>query len=199
LHGKVDRYGQYWLSIRFVWFKAGGLIFWTTLFGLVIFPRFWRSRSVGRTMGNWITMKKTPLVSKKRLMLLGALVLGLALFVLLDVPQTVRMKALVINMLPLDAQTKVDTVENLCLAAFAGSSSSGSLDCFRVNYSATASAEVTRRRTEIAEHTLRREKCAEFKQRMTKGALQADWDTTTNNEFYSYIGSDPHYTWIGPR
>jgi hypothetical protein len=106
-------YGQYWLSIRFVWFKAGGLIFWTTLFGLVIFSRFWRSRLVGPTMGNWITLKKTPLVSKKRLMLLGALVLGLALFVLLDVPQTVRMKALVINMLPLDAQTKVDTVENL--------------------------------------------------------------------------------------
>ena len=22
---------------------------------------------------------------------------------------------------------------------------------------------------------------------MTKGALQADWDTTTNNEFYSYM------------
>ena len=81
LHGRWTDYGQYWLSIRFVWFKAGGLIFWTTLFGLIIFPRFWRSRSVGRTIGNWITMKKTPPVSKKRLMLLGALVLGLALFV----------------------------------------------------------------------------------------------------------------------
>jgi hypothetical protein len=47
--------GKYWLNYPFIWQEAGRLALWTTLFALVIFPRFWRA--IGRAIGNWITMK----------------------------------------------------------------------------------------------------------------------------------------------
>ena len=50
----MDRSRPILLSIRFVWFKAGGLIFWTTLLGLVIF----RSRLVGAHDGQLDPLQK---------------------------------------------------------------------------------------------------------------------------------------------
>lgn len=61
-----------------------------------------------------------PLFAKRTTLL--ALVFGaIGLFVLVDLPQTVRIKALIINSLPLADQTKHDVVENLCSAASMGS------------------------------------------------------------------------------
>jgi hypothetical protein len=62
----------------------------------------------------------TP-VWAKRLKLLALALGAIALFSLVDLPQTVRIKAMIINLLPLDADSKSDIVTNLCDAAAAGS------------------------------------------------------------------------------
>ncbi len=71
----------------------------------------------------------------KRLMLSGLLLGAVALFALVDVPQTVRIKALIINSLPLEIQTKHDAVASLCRAAAAGSGrpNDSALNCVLAN------------------------------------------------------------------
>jgi hypothetical protein len=46
---------DYWLNYTFILQGAAASIFWTALFALIIFPRFWRG--MGRAIGYWITMK----------------------------------------------------------------------------------------------------------------------------------------------
>ena len=71
----------------------------------------------------------------KQVKILALVLGGLALFTLVDIPQTVRIKALIINMLPLDAQTKRDAVVNLCRAAYAGTPGSmGVIDCYEAHH-----------------------------------------------------------------
>jgi hypothetical protein len=60
-------------------------------------------------------------LSRKYLSIIGLVAAVFALFVFVDIPQTVRIKALVINALPLDPQVKLDAVSNLCSAAYASS------------------------------------------------------------------------------
>jgi hypothetical protein len=86
----------------------------------------------------------------------------LALSIFVDVPQTIRIKALVINILPLDPQTKVDAVMNLCEAAFAGGPISTATNCFLAHRSNTAAEEAARRRKEVTNDASRRKKCEEY-------------------------------------
>jgi hypothetical protein len=130
---------------------------------------------------------------------LGFVALGLValgLFALVDLPQTVRIKALFVNLLPLDAETKVAAIQNLCSGAYAGSSFPAVSTCRSVNVSSSAQDEMTRREKEIrdlkqqvADTKARQAKCEMQKQRMTKGDLQREWDTR-NVSTYTYVGSD---------
>jgi hypothetical protein len=62
------------------------------------------------------------------------------------------MKALVINALPLDAETKINAVHNLCTGAFAASDWDGiAANCDLTNRSASALEAVKRRSQEVAE------------------------------------------------
>jgi hypothetical protein len=76
-----------------------------------------------------------PSILTKRLRLLALALGATALFFLVDVPQTVRIKSLVINMLPLNPKTKHNVIENLCNAASVGSAnpSSSSWNCALAN------------------------------------------------------------------
>jgi hypothetical protein len=126
----------------------------------------------------------TPLL-KRRLFIAGGIFAALAVFGLVDTPATVRTKSLIINLLPLDAQTKLDSVENLCKAAYAGSAGAG--DCYAVNYSQAAAEEIGERRDEAR----RQQRCADYRKRMMSGDLKSDWRPSDDSKAYYYVGSDP--------
>jgi hypothetical protein len=136
-------------------------------------------------------------IPKRHLGFVALGVVALGLFALVDLPQTVRIKALFVNLLPLDAKTKVAAIENLCSGAYAASSYPAVSTCRSVNVSSAAEEEMTRRRKEIrdreqevADAKARSDQCEMYKQRMTKGNLQSEWDTR-NVSSYTYVGSDP--------
>lgn len=60
------------------------------------------------------------MISAKRLTILAATAVSIALIGLLDLPQTIRIKALVIDALPISHQTKHDIIQSLCWAASVG-------------------------------------------------------------------------------
>jgi hypothetical protein len=48
-------YGTYWINYSWILHETVVFIFWTALFALIIFPRFWLM--IGHTIRDWITMK----------------------------------------------------------------------------------------------------------------------------------------------
>jgi hypothetical protein len=113
-----------------------------------------------------------PQIFKKRLTIIALALVVVAVFALVDTPATVRTKSLIINMLPLDAQSKIDAVMNLCQAAYAGGTFGSSSVCYSVNYSKAASEEVDRRRDDAR----LQQACDVFMKRITGGDLKADWN-----------------------
>lgn len=77
-------------------------------------------------------------IPKRHLGFVALGVVALGLFALVDLPQTVRIKALFVNLLPLDAKTKVAAIENLCSGAYAASSYPAVSTCRSVNVSSAA-------------------------------------------------------------
>ena len=99
----------------------------------------------------------------------------LVIFVIVDVPQTVRTKALFVNMLPIDAQTKVDVVDSLCKAAYGDHN----WTCYFANTSAPVREEAQRQREE-------RERCDKVRARING----FDWTYDPQFKFYVYVGLD---------
>jgi hypothetical protein len=69
------------------------------------------------------------LLNKKTLAVLAITVAALPIFALVDPQSTVQIKATLIHLLPIDAQTKTNAIKNLCQAAYAGNSSFERFDC----------------------------------------------------------------------
>jgi hypothetical protein len=120
----------------------------------------------------------------KRLTIIALALTVVAAFALVDTPATVRTKSLIINTLPLDAQTKIGVVTSLCQAAYAGNFL-GSTDCYAVNHSKAAWEQIIRR----LDDARRKEACDLLKERIIGGDLESDW--RHDGDFYLYIGSDP--------
>ncbi len=75
-------------------------------------------------------IRKTLEFARARMNVLMVAAVAIAVFALVDVPVTVRVKALVISVLPLNLQDKQNAIMNLCQAAYAGRSDA-IIDCFR--------------------------------------------------------------------
>jgi hypothetical protein len=98
----------------------------------------------------------------------------LAAFALIDLPQTVGLKALFVRLLPLEPESTNATIRKLCDNAYAGSST-GTTTCYLANHSEAA-----------AQHVRRRGRCEEFK----RNAPQTkDW-SMRDAEMLLYIGSE---------
>ena len=68
---------------------------------------------------------------------------ALFLLAMADIPQTVRLKAVVIKLLPLNPATTNNVIKSLCDGAYAGSTS-GPSDCYYANYNRDAADLVAR-------------------------------------------------------
>ena len=117
-------------------------------------------------------------ILKRYIKPLAIAAVALAIFVIVDLPQIVRTKALIVNMLPLDAQTKLHVVDSLCKAAYA--EFEGSWKCYFANVDTAAQVEVQQRREEL-------ERCDKVKERVNL----FDWAYDPKDKSYAYIGSDP--------
>ena len=105
--------------------------------------------------------------------------LGLGAFVLLamaDIPQTVRIKAIVIKLLPLSPTKTNEAIRSLCDAAYA-ESAGGPSTCYYANYDRDA-----------ADLVAKQDRCDDFQQR-AKADGYKDW-YRGNSELWLYIGNE---------
>jgi hypothetical protein len=68
-------------------------------------------------------------MNKKIVVVLAIAVTALPILALVDPQSTVRIKADIIKLLPINAQTKTSAIKNLCQAAYVGNSSFERFDC----------------------------------------------------------------------
>jgi hypothetical protein len=100
-------------------------------------------------------------------------------FWLIDFPQTVRVKAAILKLLPLNAKYLNDSIKALCAGAHSGKDAS---TCYVAFYSREAADEASRRK-----------KCQEFSASLAANQ-EEDWQAPPNDDDilgYAYMGSDP--------
>jgi hypothetical protein len=117
----------------------------------------------------------------RRAIVAGGMAAVLAASVFVNIFATVGVKSQIINLLPLQAQTKLDAVRDLCRVAYARDADSS--HCFRLNHDADAMDEVDR----LARTQLRKENCAKLGTRIVNG--DPLWKSITD-KVYQYIGPD---------
>lgn len=101
---------------------------------------------------------------------------ALFLVAMADIPQTVRIKALVIKLLPLNPATTNNAIRSLCDGAYA-SSPSGPSHCYNANYDQGA-----------ADLVARQQRCDDFKRRAEIDGYK-DWHRR-DSEMWLYIGEE---------
>jgi len=67
---------------------------------------------------------------KKHATVIVIVAVAIVVFAFVDIPQTVKLKVLVIKMLPLEEDNKYSIIMNLCHAAYKGTYD-GFMDCMR--------------------------------------------------------------------
>ncbi len=101
---------------------------------------------------------------KKLALWFGGVVTFLSVFWVVDLPQTVRLKASIVRMLPLDPESMDSTVRNLCAGSHSGSATTDCYLTFRSEEAVKA----------IAEEQARKRKCQQLSQRIESGE-EKDW------------------------
>src|SRR6201999_447348 len=91
-----------------------------------------------------------------------------------DLPQTVRLKATVIKLLPLGPEYVNDTINSLCVASYRGNDN---FSCYFTLHSKEAEEEISKKN-----------KCQAFIKRLASGD-DKDW-IKTSDKTYLYAGSD---------
>jgi hypothetical protein len=94
----------------------------------------------------------------------GGVVTALSIFWVVDLPQTVRLKAAIVRILPLDPESRDSTIRNLCAGSHSGSAMT---DC----YLAFSSEEAA---NAISDDLALNVKCQQLAQRMESGE-EKDW------------------------
>jgi hypothetical protein len=162
-------------------------------------------------------------VIRKAALWLGGAVAVLAIFWVVDLPQTVRLKAAIVRMLPLDPGFMDSTIRNLCAGAHSGSAIT---DCYMAFYGEEAAKAVADRQEQkmICQQLVKRleaglEKDWYRREPMTKEEIRetaTKWarlggkgdeapdpdlerSLTENNVLrYEYLGNDPELRKDGP-
>jgi hypothetical protein len=98
-------------------------------------------------------------VIKKLALWVGGVVTLLLIFCVVDLPQTVRLKAAIVRILPLDPESMDATIRNLCVGSHSGSAVT---DCYLTLRSEKAVKA-------IADAQARKRKCQQIAQRIESG------------------------------
>jgi predicted component of type VI protein secretion system len=96
---------------------------------------------------------------KKLFLWVGGVVTLLLIFWVVDLPQTVRLKAAIVRMLPLDPESTDSTIRNLCAGSHSGSAETDCYLAFRSEEAVNA----------IADDQARKRKCQQIAQRIESG------------------------------
>jgi hypothetical protein len=103
-------------------------------------------------------------VIKKLALWVGGVVTLLLIFWVVDLPQTVRLKAAIVRVLPLDPESMDSTIRNLCVRSHSGSAVTDCYPTFRSEKAVKA----------IADDQARQRKCQQIAQRI-KSREQKGW------------------------
>jgi hypothetical protein len=98
-------------------------------------------------------------VIKKLALWVGGIVTLLLTFWVVDLPQTVRLKAAIVSILPLDPESIDSTIRNLCVGSHSGSAVTDCYLTFRSEKAVKA----------IADDQARKRKCQQIAQRIESG------------------------------
>ena len=98
-------------------------------------------------------------VIKKLALWVGAVVTLLLIFWVVDLPQTVRLKAAIVRILPLDPESMDSAIRNLCAGSHSGSAVTDCYLTFRSEKAVKA----------IADDQARKRKCQQIAQRIESG------------------------------
>jgi hypothetical protein len=102
-------------------------------------------------------------VIKKLAPWVGGVVALLLIFWVVDLPQTVRLKATIVRILPLDPESMDSTIRNLCASSHCGSAVTDCYLTFRSEKAVKA----------IADDQARTRKCQQIAQRIESGEEKA--------------------------
>jgi hypothetical protein len=111
-----------------------------------------------------MALKGVMTVTKKFTLWFGGVVTFLSIFWVVDLPQTVRLKAAIVRMLPFDPESMDSTIRNLCAGSHSGDAGFQCYLTFRSEEAAKA----------IADDQARKRKCQQLAQRMESGE-EKDW------------------------
>jgi hypothetical protein len=98
-------------------------------------------------------------VIRKLALWVGGVVTLLLIFWVVDLPQTVRLKAAIVRILPLDPESMDSTIRNLCVGSHSGSAVT---DCY-LAFRSEKAVKV------ISEDQARKRKCQRIAQRIESG------------------------------
>jgi hypothetical protein len=127
-------------------------------------------------------------IMKKRVAFcLSAFFFAAAVFWWTDISMTARLKAQLINLLPLRPQAKLDWVRSICAGSF-GSNPSAIYTC-QINFQSEEAEK------QVADDAMRKVRCEWFKKEIGPGGSQSkNWRMVADNNAI-YVGNDDH--WAG--